>query len=354
MDDVNEWSTEYNVKVGSFSNLPESPHSWDKRVLNITPIESGRNYRFRLGLQMFRMKTNESYSLVIELYNRDYETWQRQKTYVNVTGMWLETFNTKKYQYHYDSSGGLYYTKSLLTFRKTSSSPPLFIYFTVHFHDNAGDLNTYPKEYKNQVYIVYIGIKGLSDHVDPEVYDAHEAFEIDKAKMKMLVPLDMNGKQLLNMNYGAFALEQNKMKMLLPLDMNGQQLMNFNLKLKFGDIFKIIKCYTKLSSDGRFFLLARKDNRQTLTFTDPVIINSITFHNKQTFHKDATVYFSVRGIANSHSFKLINLVDSSLIRNLSPWLEFSSGLRFIRLTNLINNIRLLLMLMHSILHVIYP
>ena len=27
MDDVNEWSTEHNVKVGSFSDLPESPHS---------------------------------------------------------------------------------------------------------------------------------------------------------------------------------------------------------------------------------------------------------------------------------------------------------------------------------------
>ena len=37
MNDVNEWSTEYNVKVESFTNLPESPHSWDKRVLNITP-----------------------------------------------------------------------------------------------------------------------------------------------------------------------------------------------------------------------------------------------------------------------------------------------------------------------------
>ena len=32
MNDVNEWSTEYNVKVENFSNLAESPHSWDKRV----------------------------------------------------------------------------------------------------------------------------------------------------------------------------------------------------------------------------------------------------------------------------------------------------------------------------------
>ena len=200
MNDVNEWSSEYGVKVERFSNLAESPHSWDKRVLNITPVKSGRNYRFRLGLQMFRMKTNESYSLIVELYNGDYKTWQRQQTYVNGTGMWVISSNTAKYQHQYGRSGDLYYTKALIKFKKTSSSPPIFVYFTVHFDDNGGDMNTYPKEFKNQVYIVAYGIEGLSDHVDPGVYDAHEAFEIDKTKMKMLVPLDMNGKQLMNVN----------------------------------------------------------------------------------------------------------------------------------------------------------
>ena len=125
MDDVNEWSTEYNVKVENFSNLPESPHSWDKRVLNITPVKSGRSYRFRLGLQMFRMKTNETYSLIVELYNRDYKTWQRQQTYVNGTGIWVRSNNTTKYQYPYGSSGDLYYSKTLIKFKKTSSSPPI-------------------------------------------------------------------------------------------------------------------------------------------------------------------------------------------------------------------------------------
>ena len=187
MDDVNEWSTEYNVKVESFVDLPESPHSSDKKVLNITPVKNGGNYRFRLGLQMFRMKTNESYSLVVELYNRDYITWERQKTYVNGTGMWVENHNTTKYQYHYGSSNTLYYTKTLIRFKKTSSSPPVFVYFTVHFDDNGGDLNTYAKEFKNQIYLVAYGVEGLTDHVDSEVYDAHEAFEIDRTKMKMLV-----------------------------------------------------------------------------------------------------------------------------------------------------------------------
>ena len=200
MNDVNEWSTEYDVKVENFSDLAESPHSWDKRVLNITPVKKGSNYRFRLGLQMFPMKTNESYSLVVELYNRDYKTWQRQETYVNGTGMWVISNNTTKFQHRYGSSGDLYYTTTLIKFKKTSSSAPIFVYFTVHFDDNGGDMNTYPKDFKNQVYIVAYGIVGLTDHVDPEVYDAHEAFEIDKTKMKMLVPLDMNGKQLMNVN----------------------------------------------------------------------------------------------------------------------------------------------------------
>ena len=195
MDDVNEWSTEYNVKVENFSNLPESPHSWDKRVLNITPVKTGRSYRFRLGLQMFRMKTNESYSFIVELYNRDYKTWQRQQTFVNGMGMWVISSNTAKYQHQYGSSGDLYYKKTLIKFKKTTSSPPIFVYFTVHFDDDGGDLNTYPKEFKNQVYIVAYGIEGLTDDVDSEVYDAHEAFEIDKTKMKMLVSLDMNGKK---------------------------------------------------------------------------------------------------------------------------------------------------------------
>ena len=188
MDDVNEWSSEYGVKVGSFSDLPEIPHSWDKKVLNINPVKSGSNYRFRLGLQMFRMKTNESYSLIVELYNRDYETWQRQKTFVHGTGMWVIDSNTSKYQHHYGSSNTFYYTKTLIKFKKTSSSPPVFVYFTVHFDDDGGDLNTYAKEFKDQIFIVAYGVEGLTDHVDSEVYDAHEAFEIDRTKMKMLVP----------------------------------------------------------------------------------------------------------------------------------------------------------------------
>ena len=302
MNDANEWSSEYGVKVESFSDLAESPHYWDKRVLNITPVKSGNNYRFRLGLQMFRMKTNNSYSLMVELYNRDYKTWQRQQTYVNGTGMWVISNNTAKYQHQYGSSGDLYYTKTLIKFKKTSSTAPIFVYFTVHFDDNGGDMNTYPKDFKSQVYIIAYGIEGLSDHLDSEVYDAHET----------------------------------KMKMLVPLDMNGKQLMNVNLDLKFGDIFKVLKCDTRYSSDRKYFVVVRKDIHQPLSFSSPVIVNSITFHNKQTFHNNARMRFIIGG-QNDHEFKLGTLINSNLISNSTPWLKLNSGFRSVRLKNLVNN-----------------
>ena len=314
MNNVNEWSTEYDVKVENFSNLAESPHSWDKKVLNITPVKNGRNYRFRLGLQMFPMKTNESYSLIVELYNRDYKTWQRQETFVNGTGMWVINHNTTKFQHRYGSSGDLYYTKTLIKFKKTSSTAPTFVYFTVHFDDNGGDMNTYPREFKNQVYIVAYGIVGLTDHVDSEVYDAHEAFEIDKTKMKMLVPLDMNGKQLLNVN--------------------------LNLNLKFGDIFKIVKCETRYARDRISFILVRKDNNHIFGLSNGVYINSITLHNKQTFDRNATISFISQGLPGHHTIKLSSLViDTGLLRNLTPWLEFSTGFTRVTLNNLTNNMR---------------
>ena len=286
MDDVNEWSSECNVKVESFSNLAESPHSWDKRVLNITPVKSGRNYRFRLGLQMFRMTTNKEYSLIVELYNRDYKTWQRDQTYVEGTGMWVINHNTTKYQHQYGSSGDLYYSKTLIKFKKTSSSPPIFVYYTVHFDDNGGDMNTYPKEFKNQVYLVAYGIEGLSDHVDPKVYDAHEAFEIDKTKMKMLVPLDMNEKQLMNTNYD----------------------------LKFKDLFKIFKCYFKVGQQGIRTLLHSKFNNQVVSFSSPLVLHSINLH-KTGFNNEK---IRILGISNKEDIFI------NLNRNLPYTYEYDS------------------------------
>ena len=225
--------------------------------------------------------------MIVELYNRDYETWQRQQTFVNGTGMWVESHNTTKYQYHYGRSNTLYCTKTLIRFKKTSSSPPVFVYFTVHFDDDGGDLNTYPKEFKNQIFLVAYGVEGLTDHVDPEVYDAHEAFEIDRTKMKMLVPLDMNGKKIMNTNFD----------------------------LKFGDLFKIENCllHNNPPSSQNVYKILRKRNNNLLVplnISVPVVLHSFilsSFNIK--LHDKAFIEIGER---------ITNKITRINIKNLNP------------------------------------
>ena len=253
MDDVNEWSTEYDVKVENFSNLAECPHSWDKKVLNITPVKNG-------------------------------------------------------------SSGDLYYSKTLIKFKKTSSSAPIFVYFTVHFDDNGGGMNTYPKDFKNQVYVVAYGIVEETDHVDSEVYDAHEAFEIDNNRMKMLVPLDMNGKQLININYD----------------------------LRFGDIFKIFKCRVNPLAQQGLSLLFKKSDDQILSYSIPLVVHSLMLYNHQKLNNNSYVSFNPNGSPDLR--RQINLVDIPSIkgRNIScaellMMCVFTSGLRNVSFINIGNS-----------------
>ena len=254
MNDTNEWSSEYNIKVHSFLDLSESPHLWNKRVLSITPLkDDGNNYRFRLGIQCFRLENNKEYTLVIELYNKDFETWKRQLTFVNGNGVWVENHHTQKFQHQYEENGDIYYSKTLIKFKKTNTSAPIFIYITYHFDDKGGDMATYPSEFVNQVYILAYGIKGLSDHIIPEVYDKHEAYEIDKTKMKMLIDLDINNKSIINL--GSLNMNNNSITNIGNISNNGiisiygivnefKYFTSQNAILEFGNIYiKYVRLY---------------------------------------------------------------------------------------------------------------
>ena len=241
MDDVNEWSSEYNIKVLNFSDMTESPHYWNKRILNITPLkDENNNYRFRLGIQCFPLDNNKEYTLSIEMYNKDYETWNRQLTYINADTAWIEGYHTQKFQHHYQENGVIYYTKTLIRFKKTSTSTPNFIYISYHFDDNDGDMNTYPKEFANQVYILAYGAIGIFNHLDSAVYDKHQAFEIEKTKMKMLVDLDMNNLSLTNISN----ISNNGIVSIYGLVNEYKYFTSSNAIIEFGNIFiKFIRLY---------------------------------------------------------------------------------------------------------------
>ena len=82
------------------------------------------------------------------------------------------------------------------------------------------------------------------------------------------------------------------MKMLVPLDMNGKKIMNTNYDLKFGDNFKVIKCYVSLANRYRFF---KKSNNQILTLQFPVVLHGFTFYNTKKLDNNLKIYVHSRG-----------------------------------------------------------
>ena len=138
----------------------------------------------------------------------------------------------------------------------------------------------------------------MTDHVDSEVYDAHEAFEIDETKMKMLVPLDMNNKKIMNVNYD----------------------------LKFGDLFKIIKCYVPPPSQTNYGILTRKSDNQHVSFSNPVVLHAIIMRKKFSSGKPYVMIVSGRGGT-----------DVRISFNIYPYtilLIFERGIRFFRFHNI--------------------
>ena len=65
------------------------------------------------------------------------------------------------------------------------------------------------------------------------------------------------------------------MKMLVPLDMNGKKIMNTSFDLKFRDIFKVINCYVEPPRQTNFGILKRKSDNQQVTFSNPVVFHAI-------------------------------------------------------------------------------
>ena len=145
----------------------------------------------------------------------------------------------------------------------------------------------------------------MTDHVDSEVYDAHEAFEIDKTKVKMLVPLDMNNQKMLNYEF------------------------------KFGNLFKIIKCYAKFVPQRNFAILMKKSDNQQISFSIPFVIHSITLFNQQKFGNKPFISIIPKGLGFRRTIIFNNLPSQSSLNDACTDLPmmyiFNTGIRYIAL-----------------------
>ena len=235
MDDVDQTSSEYGIEIDKIDNYDESFHSYNKKVIYLKLLKDVNNYRARIGYNIYQLidkNKNKYYTAVIEWLTTDNNAWTKMEIFNNITSGSIISNQTRKFE----DGKGLYYTRSIVQFEVMSiSSAPLYLLSTIHID---GVNPTYPAKFSEMYNIIY-GIDGNHSAILSEVYDTHKAFEIDKTKMKMLVPLDMNNKKIINISDDSHLTKINLYGMVdkrrfftaftMPIEFNKVRIVNIKL-----------------------------------------------------------------------------------------------------------------------------
>ena len=194
MDDIDETSSEYGIEIDKIDNFEESFHSYNKRVIYLKLIKDENDYEGRIGYNIFKLidkSKDRYYTAVIEWLTTDNNVWDKMEIFNNITSGSIISNQTKKFE----DGNGLYYTRSIIQIKVMKiSTAPIYLLSTIHI-ENVN--STYPKKF-HEVYNIIYGVSGSNTSIQANVYDYHEAYKIDKTKIKMLVDLDMNGYSILN------------------------------------------------------------------------------------------------------------------------------------------------------------
>ena len=228
-------------------------------------------YKYKIGLNFYRLVGGADYTLCLEILNIDYLLWH--KTQVSVDdissqGLQLGNVSVKKLQHRYTNSKNqaqfMYYHRVIINFKKLTTGSRFFIHILVNIPNNGNDLAVYPMQFSG-VYIIAYGIMSKVSNIDPDkVYDYHTAFDIKPTQVVYNVNINANNKKILNIaldkGQDTSAATVGMVKELIPFTTNYVYRQYFENIIDFTDANNYI---LNKSSSGINFSSLKQYNNQT-------------------------------------------------------------------------------------------
>ena len=196
-DEIDNRISFYPRKIANLSTRRGNFHNCNHKVLytNIFMNFQG-GYKFKMGLNFYRLAGGADYTLCLEILNTDYLLWHETQISVDNNtsqGLQLGNVSVKKLQHRFIDSKNqtqfMYYHRIIINFKKLTTGNKFFIHILVNIPNNGNDLSVYPIQFSN-VYIIAYGIMNEVSNIDADkVYDYHTAFDIkptEVAKSTML------------------------------------------------------------------------------------------------------------------------------------------------------------------------
>ena len=231
-DEIDNRTSFIPKKITYLPTLKGNFHEYNTKVLYTTILKNFQGgYKYKIGLNFFRLVGGADYTLCLEILNIDYQLWHKTQISVDNNtsqGLQLGNVSVKKLQHSFIDSKSqtqfMYYHRVIINFKKLTTGNRFFIHILVSIPNNGNDLAVYPLQYSG-VYMIAYGIMSKVSNIDPDkVYDYHKSFEILGSQVKYNVDINANNKSILNLalnrNLNSSAATVGMVKELIPFRKN--------------------------------------------------------------------------------------------------------------------------------------
>ena len=231
-DEIDNRTSFIPKKITFLPTLKGNFHEYNTRVLYTTILKNFQGgYKYKIGLNFYRLVEGADYTLCLEILNTDYLLWH--KTQISVDGntsqgLQLGNVSVKKLQHSFTDSKKqtqfMYYHRVIINFKKLTTGSRFFIHILVNIPNNGNDLAVYPLQFSG-VYMIAYGIMSKVSNIDPDkVYDYHKSFEIYRTQVKFNVDINANNLSIMNLalnrNLNSSAATVGMVKELIPFTIN--------------------------------------------------------------------------------------------------------------------------------------
>ena len=246
-DEIDSGTSFFITRIGDLSPSKGNFHDYNHKVIFLTINKSSQGgYKYKMGINFYRLTANADYTLCLEILNTDYQLWHKSQITVDKgtsTGLSIGNVVVRKLSHRYSDSKGqaqfMYYHRIIVNFRKLSSGNKFFLHILVNIPQDGTDLAMYPRQFSG-VYIIAYGIVGTTSNLDPDkTYDYHTAFDIHPTEVKYNVDINANNKKILNIaldkNSNNSAATVGMVKELIPFTKNALYRKYFSEFYDFAD-----------------------------------------------------------------------------------------------------------------------
>ena len=207
MSSASQWTDEIDTRtsfvikrIGDLAPNKGNFHDYNHKVIKmgINKYSQG-GYKYKMGINFYRLNANTDYTLCLEILNSEYALWHKSQISVDKgtsTGLTIGNVSIRKLSHRYIQTNGqpqfMYYHRIIVNFRKLSTGNKFFLHILVNIPQDGTDLAAYPNQFLG-VYLIAYGIVGTFSNIDPDkVYDFHTAYDIKSTEVTYNVDINAN------------------------------------------------------------------------------------------------------------------------------------------------------------------